>query len=145
MPEVRQALCSRGYILVIIGGGITGFVQVNGIHLHKPLKSEYQKKVPINVRKVTKWPTEMSTPDQSEMMRLLVNSNILKVLRLMSSLLSSQFGLHMHLLGQRVIWSVAGYLFLLLNRWRVFELKWLQSHLQKPSKSLLTHWSLQKE
>ena len=54
MPEVRQALCSRGYILVIIGGGITGFVQVNGIHLHKPLKSEYQKKVPINVRKVTK-------------------------------------------------------------------------------------------
>ena len=44
MPEERQALWNREYILIIIGGGITGFVQVNDIHLHKPLKSEYQKK-----------------------------------------------------------------------------------------------------
>ena len=44
MLEERQALWNREYILVIIGGGITGFVQVNDIHLHKPLKSEYQKK-----------------------------------------------------------------------------------------------------
>ena len=27
MPEVRKALFQRGYILVIIGGGITGFIQ----------------------------------------------------------------------------------------------------------------------
>ena len=44
MPEVRKALWSRGYILVIIGGGITGFMQVNDTHLHKQLKSEYRKK-----------------------------------------------------------------------------------------------------
>ena len=43
MPEVRQTLWNLGYILVIIGGGITGFVEVNDTHLHKPLKNEYQK------------------------------------------------------------------------------------------------------
>ena len=44
MSEVRQALWNRGCTLVIIGGGITGFVQVNDTHLHKPLKSDYRKK-----------------------------------------------------------------------------------------------------
>ena len=46
MPEVRQTLWNLGYILVIIGGGITGFVEVNDTHLHKPLKNKYQKKSP---------------------------------------------------------------------------------------------------
>ena len=44
MLEVKQALWNRGYILVIIDGGISGFVQINVTHLHKPLKSEYRKK-----------------------------------------------------------------------------------------------------
>ena len=44
MPEVRQALWKRGYILVVIGGGITGLVQVNDTHLHRALKMEYRKK-----------------------------------------------------------------------------------------------------
>ena len=35
---------SRIYILIIIGEGITGFMQVKDIHLHKALKSEYRKK-----------------------------------------------------------------------------------------------------
>lgn len=29
MPEVRQALRKRGYILVLIGGGVTGDIQVS--------------------------------------------------------------------------------------------------------------------
>ena len=29
MPEIREPSWERGYILVIIAGGITGFVQVN--------------------------------------------------------------------------------------------------------------------
>ena len=37
MPELKQALWNRGHILAIIGRGITGFVQVNDTHLHKPL------------------------------------------------------------------------------------------------------------
>ena len=43
MPETREALWKRGYILAIIGRGITGFVQVNNTHLHNELKKEYQK------------------------------------------------------------------------------------------------------
>ena len=42
MPEVREALWKRGYVLVVIGGGITGFVQVNDTHLHRGLESEYR-------------------------------------------------------------------------------------------------------
>ena len=44
MLNVEKAFWNRGYILVIIGGGITGFVQVNDTHLHEHLKSEYRKK-----------------------------------------------------------------------------------------------------
>ena len=42
MPEVRKALFQRGYILVIIGGGITGFIQSNDTHLHRKLKANYR-------------------------------------------------------------------------------------------------------
>ena len=27
MPEIRKALYERGYILILMGGGITGFIQ----------------------------------------------------------------------------------------------------------------------
>ena len=38
MPEVRQALYDRGYVLVVMGGGITGDLQVNDTHTHRALK-----------------------------------------------------------------------------------------------------------
>lgn len=44
MPEVRKALFQRGYILVIMGGGITGFLQANDTHLHR--KKKIKKKLP---------------------------------------------------------------------------------------------------
>ena len=37
MPEVKEAFLKRGYILVVIGGGITGDIQINDTHLHAPL------------------------------------------------------------------------------------------------------------
>ena len=43
MPEVRQAVLKRGYIPIVIGGGITGFCQINDTHFHHPLKAEYRK------------------------------------------------------------------------------------------------------
>ena len=42
MPEVRKALFQRRYILVIMGGGITGFIQSNDTHLHPKLKANYR-------------------------------------------------------------------------------------------------------
>ena len=70
MPEVRKALWDRGYVLVIIGGGITGFVQVNDTHLHKKLKSEYRiKESALMLEKLTKDLKKVPAPDRGEMMR----------------------------------------------------------------------------
>ena len=43
MPEIKKALQQRGYILVLIGGGITGDIQVNDTHFHGPLKAKYRE------------------------------------------------------------------------------------------------------
>ena len=73
--EIRKALWDRGYILLIIGGGITGFVKVNGTHLHKQLKNEYSKKESaLMLEKLKKDPQKFLSPDRSEMMSLLVES-----------------------------------------------------------------------
>lgn len=73
MPEVRQALWNRGYILVIIGGGITGFVQVNDTHLHHLLKGKYRKRESeLMLEKLQNNPLKVPIPDRNEIMRLLV-------------------------------------------------------------------------
>ena len=41
--EVRQDMLTRGYILVVIGGGIAGDIQINDTHLHHPLKQRYRE------------------------------------------------------------------------------------------------------
>ena len=43
MPEVRQTSWNRGYILVVIGWGITSFVQVNDTPLHTSLSQRIPK------------------------------------------------------------------------------------------------------
>ena len=42
MLEVRKLLWERGYVLVIIGGGIKGYIQENDTHVHHALKCEYR-------------------------------------------------------------------------------------------------------
>ena len=44
MDEIRDAFLKKGYILVIIGGGITVDVQVNDTHVHHRLKKIYRLK-----------------------------------------------------------------------------------------------------
>ena len=36
MPEIKEALLKRGYVPVIIGGGVTGDIQINDTDLHSP-------------------------------------------------------------------------------------------------------------
>ena len=43
LPETRQALLKKGYMLVGIGGGITGDVQINDTDMNAPLKSKYRE------------------------------------------------------------------------------------------------------
>ena len=40
MPEVRKLLWECGYVLTIIGGGITAYARVNETHVHHPLNRE---------------------------------------------------------------------------------------------------------
>ena len=41
MPEIKEALLKRGYVLVIIGGGVTGDIQINDTDLHCLLIVKY--------------------------------------------------------------------------------------------------------
>ena len=43
MPEVKVALLKRGYILVGIGGDVTGDIQINDTDMHSPLKKKYRE------------------------------------------------------------------------------------------------------
>jgi len=43
--EVKKALLAKGYILVVIGGGITGDVQCNDTHIHP---SQIKESLPGN-------------------------------------------------------------------------------------------------
>ena len=42
MPEVRQALLKKGHVLVIVGGGIIGDIQINDTNCHRDLKKHYR-------------------------------------------------------------------------------------------------------
>ena len=42
--QVQEALYLKGYILVCLGGGITGDVQTNDTAMHKLLKGTYREK-----------------------------------------------------------------------------------------------------
>ena len=42
MPEVRKLLWEHGYVLIIIGGGITGYIQQVDTHVHRAPKREYR-------------------------------------------------------------------------------------------------------
>ena len=43
MTEVRQALLKKGYVLVVISGGITGDIQINDTSCHQNLKKHYRE------------------------------------------------------------------------------------------------------
>ena len=71
MDEVRSALLKRGYILIIIGGGVTGDIQLNDTHIHGPLKAAYRKKESaLMYEKLKKDPEQIPSPDRDEIMQM---------------------------------------------------------------------------
>ena len=42
MPEVKEAFLKRGYVPIIIGGGVTGGIQIKDTDIHRPLKEKYR-------------------------------------------------------------------------------------------------------
>ena len=42
MPEVKNAFLKRKCVPIIIGGGVTGDIQINDTDIHRPLKEKYR-------------------------------------------------------------------------------------------------------
>lgn len=42
MPRVGKLFWERAYVPIIIGGGITDYIQQNKTRVHRPLKHEYR-------------------------------------------------------------------------------------------------------
>ena len=75
MPEVRVALWERGYVLVIIGGGITGFMQVNDTHLNRLIRAEYRKEeAKLMLEKLREKPAKIPALERDDMMNMLALS-----------------------------------------------------------------------
>ena len=71
MPSVRKTLLKRGYVPVLIGGGITGDCQVNDTHFHNPLKANYrqlEQELMIEKLKIDK--NKIPSPDRDDMMNM---------------------------------------------------------------------------
>ena len=75
MPEIRKAPFQRGYILVVMGGGITGFIQANDTHYHRKLKSYYRDlEMELMLEKLQVERNKVPTPTREEMVNMTVKA-----------------------------------------------------------------------
>ena len=69
--EVRKALLAKGYILMVIGGGITDDVQCNVTHVHYFLKQKYgMLQAELTIEILRKDPDTIPPPSLDEIMKL---------------------------------------------------------------------------
>ena len=74
-PELRESLLKRGYILIIIGGGVTGDIQVNDTHYHHKIKQQYRDlECNLMIDKLRSDPSKVPAPTRDEMMEMLNKS-----------------------------------------------------------------------
>ena len=72
IPEVRQALLKKGYVLIVIGGSVTGDIQINDISFYLFLKKNYRKfEMELMLKKLTEEPGKFPSPSRDEMMSML--------------------------------------------------------------------------
>ena len=73
MPEIRKALFQRGYILVVMGRGITAFIQANNTHLHRQLKAYHcHLEMELIMEKLRADKKKVPTPTREEMINMTV-------------------------------------------------------------------------
>ena len=71
-PEVKAALYKNGYFLIVMGGGITGDLQVNDTDYHRPLKREYRNlEQELMIKLLTEEPNKIPSPKRDDMMRMI--------------------------------------------------------------------------
>ena len=70
--EVKKALLAKGYILVVIGGGITGDIQCNDTHVHHVLKKKYREMEAKKMMEILKSePGKIPAPSRDDVMNML--------------------------------------------------------------------------
>ena len=75
MPEVRQALLKKGYVLVAIGVRITGDIQINDTSCHHNLKKHYYEfEMNLMLKQLNNDPDKIPSPLRDEMMRTLLEA-----------------------------------------------------------------------
>ena len=75
MPEVRKLLWERGYVLILIGGSITGYIQENDTHVHRPLKREYRNlEAELMLSMLLKDKAKIPSPSRDDMMRMIATA-----------------------------------------------------------------------
>ena len=75
MLEVRKLLWERGYVLIIIGGGITGYIQENDTHVHRALKHEYRDlEAELMLSMLQKNNAKIPSPSRDDMMKMIATA-----------------------------------------------------------------------
>lgn len=66
MSEIRKALWDRSYVLVLMGGGITDFIQQNDTHIHQPLKNHRNSESALMIDKLQAKKNKVPSPTQDK-------------------------------------------------------------------------------
>ena len=75
MLEGRQASFKKGYILVIISGGITGDIQISDKNCHRGFKNHYRDlEMKLILEQLEKDPIKIPSPLRNEMMSMLLQA-----------------------------------------------------------------------
>ena len=69
-PSVKEALKKRGYVLIVLPGGITDDRQVNDTDLHHDLKSSYRQKSLLMIEKLHSNRNKIPSPSRDEIMQM---------------------------------------------------------------------------
>ena len=81
MPEIKEVLFKRGYVLVIIRCRVTGDRKINDTDLHCPLKVKYRElEQTLMLEQLRADPKKIPQPSREDMLRMLAESfNSLKI------------------------------------------------------------------
>ena len=75
MLEVKKLLWERSYVLIIIGGGITGYVQKNDTHVHRALNREYRHlETELMLSMLQKNNVKIPSPSRDDMMKMIATA-----------------------------------------------------------------------
>ena len=75
MPEIRKVLYQRGYVFVLMGEGITGFIQENNMDLHHHLKGCYRnEEIALMLKKLEVDERKVASPSHEQIIEMLLGA-----------------------------------------------------------------------